>query len=62
MRYTTRFGKIIDISLETYLNMSDDDLLHLEEREGTFSGKQERPEDKDPLEEDDNLPIIIPLE
>lgn len=35
MKYTTRFGKIIDISLDEYLTMSDDDLAKLEEIQGT---------------------------
>ena len=35
MKYTTRFGKIIDISLDEYLTMSDDDLAKLEEAQGT---------------------------
>lgn len=35
MKYTTRFGKIIDIPLEKYLDMSDDELSKLEEEQGT---------------------------
>lgn len=35
MKYTTRFGKIIDIPLDRYLSMSDDELLKLEEEQGT---------------------------
>lgn len=35
MKYTTRFGKVIDITLEKYLSMSDEDLSKLEEEQGT---------------------------
>ena len=35
MKYTTRFGKIIDIPLDKYLSMSDDELSKLEEEQGT---------------------------
>ena len=35
MKYTTRFGKIIDIPLDRYLSMSDDELAKLEEEQGT---------------------------
>jgi|LakMenE01Jun11ns_1017448.scaffolds.fasta_scaffold8790080_2 hypothetical protein len=35
MKYTTRFGKTIDISLDRYLLMSDDELSKLEEEQGT---------------------------
>ena len=35
MKYTTRFGKIIDIPLDKYLSMSDDELAKLEEEQGT---------------------------
>lgn len=35
MKYTTRFGKIIDIPLDRYLSMSDDELSKLEEEQGT---------------------------
>jgi len=35
MKYTTRFGKVIDIPISDYLNMTDDQLELLEEKEGT---------------------------
>lgn len=35
MKYTTRFGKVIDIELNRYLSMSDDELSKLEEEQGT---------------------------
>lgn len=35
MKYTTRFGKVIDIELNKYLTMSDDELSKLEEEQGT---------------------------
>lgn len=35
MKYTTRFGKVIDIELNRYLTMSDEELSKLEEEQGT---------------------------
>lgn len=35
MRYNTRFGRVIEISLEEYLSMSDDELSKKEEEAGT---------------------------
>jgi len=34
MKFNTRFGKTIDIPLDRYLTMSDDELAKLEESEG----------------------------
>ena len=34
MKFNTRFGKTIDISLDHYLSMSDEELEKLEEAEG----------------------------
>lgn len=35
MRYNTRFGRVIEISLEDFLGMSDDELAKKEEEAGT---------------------------
>lgn len=35
MKYTTRFGKVIDIELNRYLTMSDEELSLIEEEQGT---------------------------
>jgi len=35
MRYTTRFGRVIEIALDEYLRMSDDELAKKEEEAGT---------------------------
>lgn len=37
MKYTTRFGKVIEIDLDKFLTMSDEELQKLEEYEGTSS-------------------------
>lgn len=34
MKFNTRFGKTIDIPIDRYLTMSDDELAKLEESEG----------------------------
>ncbi len=59
MKYTTRFGKVIDIPISDYLNMSDEQLELLEEKEGTaiYFGDEfntHNPEDN----EKDELPPI----
>lgn len=35
MKYTTRFGKTIEIAIERFITMTDDELAKLEESEGT---------------------------
>ena len=35
MKFTTRFGKTIEIPIEKFLTMSDDELAKMEESEGT---------------------------
>jgi hypothetical protein len=35
MKFTTRFGRTIEIPIEKYLSMTDDELSKLEEDEGT---------------------------
>ena len=35
MKYNTRYGKTIEISIEDYLRMTDDELQQREENEGT---------------------------